>query len=112
MYRTLHRVALQKHLKILLLKKDIGAFYRFGRRGGESFDGNNFNGETSLYNIAREYKNANNANNESIRYVTVYSVKLQGSAGGADDHHNDCFFNSLVSLKQLDVLYQRIVSRR
>ena len=48
----------------------ISAFYRFGRRGGQSFDGNNFN-ETSLYNIAREYKKANNDNNEVISYDNV-----------------------------------------
>jgi hypothetical protein len=73
----------------------ISAYYRFGRRGGHFFDGNNFSDE-ALYNIGREYKNANNANQETIRCLTVYSVKLP-TAGGHDPH-NDCFYNSLVSI--------------
>ena len=45
----------------------------------------------------REYKNANNANNELIKYLTIYSVPLPATRGG-DDRHNDCFYNSLLSI--------------
>ena len=74
----------------------ISAFYRFGRRGGQFFDGNSFSAD-ALYNIAREYKNANNANDELIRYLTIYSVPLPPNRGGLD-RHNDCFYNSLVAI--------------
>ena len=72
----------------------ISCFYPWGRRGGESFDGNNFTAD-NLYNLSREYKGSSNGIKEIVKYITIYTAKLPNTLGGDDDEHNDCFYYAL-----------------